>query len=105
MTDFRRQISEDITYEDSERRLIVIGSIFALCCLLVSTVFVIWIIRIYGKFITPRLISVPSKILRNKQNVHRTILCNLGDDPTYKAVHIAKSWQSHILNNPKDGVK
>ena len=63
MTDFRRRISEDITYEESERRLIVIGSIFALCCLLVSTVFVIWIIRIYGKFITPRLISVPSKIL------------------------------------------
>ena len=63
MTDFRRRISEDITYEESERRLIVIGSIFALCCLLVSTVFVIWIIRIYGKFITPRLISVQSNIL------------------------------------------
>mgnify|MGYP006874406322 FL=1 len=63
MTDFRRRISENITYEESERRLIVIGSIFALCCLLVSTVFVIWIIRIYGKFITPRLISVQSKIL------------------------------------------
>ena len=63
MADFRRRISENITYEESERRLIVIGSIFALCCLLVSTVFVIWIIRIYGKFITPRLISVQSKIL------------------------------------------
>ena len=63
MTDFRRRISENITYEESERRLIVIGSIFALCCLLVSTVFVIWIIRIYGEFITPTLRSVPSKIL------------------------------------------
>ena len=58
MTGFRRRISEE-----SERRLIVIGSIFALCCLSISTVFVIWIIRIYGKFITPRLRSVQSKIL------------------------------------------
>ena len=63
MTDFRRQISENVTYEGSERRLIVIGSIFAICCLFVSTVFVIWLMRIYGKFITPRLISVQSKIL------------------------------------------
>ena len=63
MTDFRRRISDDITYEEGERRLIVIGSIFALCCLLVSTVFLIWIVRIYGKFITPRLRSVQSKIL------------------------------------------
>ena len=63
MAGFRRQISEDITYEESEKRLIVIGSIFALCCLLVSTVFVIWIIRIYGKFVTPTLRSVQSKIM------------------------------------------
>jgi hypothetical protein len=63
MTDFRRQISENLNYEESERRLIVIGSIFATCCLLVSTVFVIWIIRIYGKFITPGLRSMQSKTL------------------------------------------
>ena len=63
MTESRRQISENLTYEESERRLIVIGSIFAIFCLMVSTVFVIWIIRIYGRFITPRLISVQSKIL------------------------------------------
>ena len=62
MTDFRRRISENLTYEESESRLIVIASIFAICCLLVSTVFVIWIIRIYGRFITPRLISVQPKI-------------------------------------------
>jgi len=81
MTDFRRRISENITYEESERRLIVIGSIFALCCLLVSTVFVIWIIRIYGKFITPRLRSVQSKILMPSglPSPHLLIVSDTGD--------------------------
>ena len=63
MTESRGQITENITYEESERRLIVIGSIFAIFCLMVSTVFLIWIIMIYGRFITPRLISTQSKIL------------------------------------------
>ena len=63
MTESRGQITENITYEESERRLIFIGSIFAIFCLMVSTVFLIWIIMIYGRFITPRLISTQSKIL------------------------------------------
>ena len=63
MTESRRRITENITYEESERRLIFIGSIFAIFSLMVSTVFLIWIIMIYGRFITPRLISMQSKIL------------------------------------------
>ena len=63
MTESRRRITENITYEESERRLIVIGSIFAIFCLMVSTVFLIWIIMIYGRFITPSLRSMQSKIL------------------------------------------
>ena len=81
MTESKLRISENITYEESERRLIVIGSIFALCCLLVSTVFVIWIIRIYGKFITPRLRSVQSKILipSGLPSPHLLIVSDTGD--------------------------
>ena len=79
MTDFRRRISENLTYEESERRLIVIASIFAICCLLVSTVFVIWIIRIYGRFITPRLISVQSKIPNGLPSPYVLMVADTGD--------------------------
>ena len=50
-------LNEFLTYEASERRLIILGSVFAFCLLTLSTAFVAIIIRLYAKFVTPRLIS------------------------------------------------
>ena len=46
-----------MTYEESEKRLILLGLIFAVCLLSVSTAFVLIIVRIYGKYKTPILMT------------------------------------------------
>ena len=53
--------NEDLSYEESEKRLILLGLIFAFCSLILSTAFVIIILRLYGKFIDPLLISLNPK--------------------------------------------
>ena len=57
VSDFGENLSEFLTYEESEKRLILVGSILALCSLMVSTAFVAIVIRLYGKYTTPRSIS------------------------------------------------
>ena len=45
----------ELTYRESEKRLIILGSIIAVCLLLVSTAFVLIVVRLYGKYKTPKL--------------------------------------------------
>ena len=49
--------NDNLTYEESEKRLILLGLIFAVCLLSVSTAFVLIIVRIYGKYKTPILMT------------------------------------------------
>lgn len=48
--------TELLSYGESENRLIMLLSIFATCCLILSTAFVLIVIRLYGKYWDPRIV-------------------------------------------------
>ena len=52
---------EDLTYEESEIRLIGLLSIFATCLLILATAFVLIVFRLYGLYVDPRMIDFQSE--------------------------------------------
>ena len=59
-----RKYYEFITHEESEKRIILLGSIFALCLLTLATAFVLITIRLFGKYfqVTLTYKTEPSEI-------------------------------------------
>ena len=59
-----RKYYEFITHEESEKRIILLGSIFALCLLTLATAFVLITIRLFGKYfqVTLNYKTEPSEI-------------------------------------------
>ena len=47
---FKEKIEENLSYEESELRLILIGQIFALCLLITATAFMLIVFRLFYKY-------------------------------------------------------